>query len=124
MKKGALIAFLLLFTIPLFAQTNDRDLVEKALAEAQSPGRDTVNHKLYRLFRAQMRGQCYYEPECVEFFPQALRDLGPVRGFMSMLDRMTRDTFIGTASFPAELKGRDGKIHEGTDAYRRRRREN
>lgn len=123
MKIRALIICLLFFTFPLFAQTNDRDLVEKALAEAQSPGRDTSSHKLYHLFRDQMRGQCYYEPECVEFFPQAVHELGFLRACFSMLDRMTRDTYIGTATFPRELRDKEGKIHENSKAYRRRRKE-
>ena len=120
MKARALILCLLsFFTIPLFAQTTDRDLVEKALEESQSAPKKT--HKVYHLFRDQLRGGCYYEPECVEFYPRAVRQLGFLRGTLSMIDRMMRDTYIGTATFPAELKGEDGKIHEGPDAYRRRR---
>lgn len=121
MRARLTIACLLVFTFPLYSQTSDRDLVEKALAEASLSPKDTSSHRLYHLLRNQMRGTCYYEPECVEFFPQAVRDLGPVRGTLSTLDRLTRCTYIGTATFPAALKGRDGKIHEGTEAYRRRR---
>lgn len=123
MKTRALILCLLLFTFPLLAQTTDRDLVEKALAETQTPRKAPSKHKLYHLFRNQMRGQCYYSPECVEFFPQAVRELGFVRASLSMLDRMTRDTQIGTAAFPRELRGTDGRVQEDAKAYRRRRRE-
>ena len=120
MRKACLIATLLLAAVSAYGQT-DRELVQQALE--QTAPKDTSKHKLYHLIRHQMRGQCYYAPECVEFFPQAIRDLGPIRGTLSTLDRLTRDTYIGTATFPKELKGKDGRIHEGTKAYRRRRKE-
>lgn len=122
MRKACLIAMLLSASLAAYGQT-DRELVQKALEEAQIERQDTTKHKLYHLIRHQMRGQCYYSPECVDFFPQAVRDLGPIRGTLSTLDRLTRCTYIGTATFPRELKGRDGRIHEGTEAYRRRRKE-
>ena len=120
MRRAGLIAVLLMAAVAAYGQT-DRELVQKALEV--TPAKDTTKHKLYHLFRNQMRGQCYYAPECVEFFPQAVRDLGPIRGTFSTLDRLTRDTYIGTATFPKALKGSDGRIHEGTKAYRRRRKE-
>ena len=111
-------ALLLLASLPAIAQPQtDRELVQRALEKR--PAKDTTSHKLYHLIRHQMRGRCYYEPECVDFYPQAVREFGPIRGTLSMLDRMTRDTYIGTVAFP--LKGDDGKVHEGTQAYRRRR---
>ena len=122
MRKVCLIALLLTAAVTAYGQT-DRELVQKALEEAQIERKDTTKHKLYHLIRHQMRGQCYYAPECVEFFPQAVRDLGPIRGTLSTLDRLTRCTYIGTATFPRELKGKDGRVHEGTEAYRRRRKE-
>ena len=122
MRKACLIAMLLSASLAAYCQT-DRELVQKALEEAQIERQDTTKHKLYHLIRHQMRGQCYYSPECVDFFPQAASDLGPIRGTLSTLDRLTRCTYIGTATFPRELKGKDGRIHEGTEAYRRRRKE-
>lgn len=110
---------LLLLALPAFGQS-DRDLVLKEL-EPAAQQKDTTRHRVYHLLRAQLRGQCYYFPECVDFFPKAVKDLGPVRGSLSTLDRMMRDTYIGTATYPAALKGKDGRIHEGTEAYRRRR---
>ena len=113
-----LLTLLLLAAVPAAAQgRTDRELVQQALEK--QPAKDTSEHKIYHLIRHQMRGRCYYEPECVDFFPQAVKDLGPVRGTLSTLDRLTRCTYIGTAAFP--LKGADGKVHEGTQAYRRRR---
>ncbi|MBO4465389.1 MAG: membrane protein insertion efficiency factor YidD [Bacteroidales bacterium] len=122
MRKACLIALLLSAAVAAYGQA-DRDLVQKALEQAQIERKDTSKHKLYHLFRDQMRGQCYYAPECVEFFPQAVKELGPIRGTLSTLDRLTRCTYIGTATFPRELRGKDGRIHEGTEAYRRRRKE-
>ena len=114
-----LLTLLLLAAVPAPAQgRTDRELVQQAL-EQQPAQKDTSKHKFYHLIRHQMRGRCYYEPECVDFFPQAVKDLGPVRGTLSTLDRLTRCTYLGTAAFP--LKGVDGKVHEGTQAYRRRR---
>ena len=113
-----LLTLLLLAAVPAAAQgRTDRELVQQALEK--QPAKDTSEHKIYHLIRHQMRGRCYYEPECVDFFPQAVKDLGPVRGTLSTLDRLTRCTYIGTAAFP--LKGADGKVNEGTQAYRRRR---
>ena len=113
-----LLTLLLLAAVPAPAQgRTDRELVRQALEK--QPAKATSEHKIYHLIRQQMRGRCYYEPECVDFFPQAVKDLGPVRGTLSTLDRLTRCTYIGTAAVP--LKGADGKVHEGTQAYRRRR---
>ena len=117
--KARLLALFLLASLPAFGQT-DRELVLQA--QEKTTAQDTSSHnKLYHLFRDQLRGQCYYDPECVEFYPQAVRQLGFLRGTLSMLDRMMRDTYIGTATFPRELKTKDGRIHEGPEAYRRRR---
>lgn len=116
--KARLLALFLLASLPAFGQT-DRELVLQA--QEKTTAQDTSSHKLYHLFRDQLRGQCYYAPECVEFYPQAIRQLGFLRGTLSMLDRMMRDTYIGTATFPRELKGKDGRIHEDPEAYRRRR---
>lgn len=116
--KARLLALFLLASLPAFGQT-DRELVLQA--QERPAIKDSSSHKIYHLFRDQLRGQCYYAPECVEFYPQAIRQLGFLRGTLSMLDRMMRDTYIGTATFPRELKGKDGRIHEGPEAYRRRR---
>ena len=120
MRKACLIAMLLSAAVAAYGQS-DRELVQGAME--QTALKDTSSHKLYHLIRHQMRGQCYYAPQCVDFFPQAVRDLGPIRGTLSTLDRLTRCTYIGTATFPRELKGKDGRIHEGPQAYRRRRKE-
>jgi len=119
-RLSIVLGCLLLFSLPSFSQTSDRELVQQALEDASAPKKDTTSHKVYHLFRHQMRGVCYYEPECVEFFPQAVKDLGFGRAVLSTTDRLTRCTYIGTASFPQGMKGQDGKIHEGTKAYRRR----
>lgn len=75
-------------------------------------------HKFYHLVRNQLRGRCRYYPECVEFFRLAWRELGPFESVLATADRLTRCSQIGTLYYPDALKGRDGLIHEGVEAYK------
>lgn len=64
-------------------------------------------------------GRNYY-PENVEFFPEAVKELGFFRAVLAYFDRTVRSTTIGSVSYPRSRRGKDGKIHEGVEAYGKR----
>lgn len=68
----------------------------------------------------QITGECYFEPECNQFVGQAVKEFGVVRGLIITTDRLTRCSRIGTAS--GHHFSKDGRIHEGTEAYRIKKR--
>lgn len=110
----------LLLCIPALGQSSDRQLVEESLS-APVASRDTSSHRFWHLLRHQISGSCKFETECIDFYPQAVHQLGPVRGTLAYFDRVTRCSRVGTASYPQQMKTRRGRIREDAEAYRRRR---
>ena len=100
---------------------DDRSVVEAALSAPAVGYSDSSSHPVWRFVRHQISGSCKFEMECIDFLPAAVRAHGPLRGFFSYLDRVTRCSRIGTASYPASLKTSQGRIREDETAYRRRR---
>lgn len=101
--------------IESYAQS-DIELLEHPVREDSVVREDS--HRFYHFVRNQLRGRCRYYPECVEFFRQAWHELGPFESVLATADRLTRCSQIGTVSYPQALKGRDGLIHEGVEAYK------
>lgn len=68
-------------------------------------------------------GNSPYSPACPQFFVEATREIGFVPAVFATADRMTRCTKIGTAA-SYHLRGEDGLIHEGVEAYRSSKKNN
>lgn len=119
MRRAAVLCISMFIGMSLAAQTPDRALIESHQCAVQS---DTVSRSVFNSFahtlRNQLYGVCRYVPECVDFYAPAVRELGFIRGTLSTVDRMTRCGRIGTAANHSAAS--DGRIHEGTEAYRRR----
>lgn len=122
MKKLLTLALSLLLVLPALGSEDDRALVSAALSSPslKAPA-DSSAHPAWDLVRHQVSGSCKFETECIDFLPAAVKAYGPLRGFFSYLDRVTRCSRIGTASYPSSLKTRQGRIREDETAYRRRR---
>ena len=103
MKAPAVFSLLLLISVQGFAQN--------AADTTRSGFRKTLD-----LVGAQLSERCVFEPECIDFLPQAVRELGPVRGIAATADRLTRCSRIGTSGH--NMAASDGRIHEGVEAYR------
>lgn len=122
MKRLLTIVLLLFAVLPAFSQEDgDRALVSEALAARRQAPADSSSHRVWDLVRHQISGSCKFEQECIDFLPAAVNAYGPIRGFFSYLDRVTRCSRVGTASYPASLKTGKGRIREDETAYRRRR---
>lgn len=119
--KLLLTLLILSFAIPAAGAEDDRSLVEAALSAPAAEHSDSSSHPAWHFVRHQISGSCKFEMECIDFLPAAVRAHGPLRGFFSYLDRLTRCSRIGTASYPASLKTSQGRIREDETAYRRRR---
>lgn len=96
-----------------FEDTLYREHVPDSLSAA---GRAAV------LVNRQLTGECWFEPECYLFVKQAVKEFGFIPGLIITTDRLTRCSRIGTAS--RHGFGEDGRIHEGTEAYRIKKRRN
>lgn len=122
MRRLLTIVLLLFAFLPAFSQGGgDRALVSEALAAGSRASADSSAHPAWDLVRHQISGSCKFEQECIDFLPAAVKAYGPIRGFFSYLDRVTRCSRVGTASYPAALKTPKGRIPEDETAYRRRR---
>ena len=122
MKILLTLALSLLLVLPALGSEDDRALVSAALSSPSLKAHaDSSTHPAWDLVRHQVSGSCKFEMECIDFLPAAVRAHGPLRGFFSYLDRVTRCSRIGTASYPASLKTKQGRIREDETAYRRRR---
>ena len=121
--KRLLTLLILSFAIPAAGAEDDRSLVEAALSAPAVAYSDSSSHPAWHFVRHQISGSCKFETECIDFLPAAVKAYGPVRGFFSYLDRVTRCSRVGTASYPASLKTRQGRIREDERAYRRRRKD-
>ena len=121
MKRLLTLAILVL-ALPAAGAEDDKALVEAALsAPVVEHSPDSSAHAAWDMVRHQISGSCKFEMECIDFLPAAVRAHGPLRGFFSYLDRVTRCSRVGTASYPASLKTKQGRIREDETAYRRRR---
>lgn len=68
----------------------------------------------------QLTGECWFEPECCIFAGQAVKEFGILPGIVITADRLTRCSRIGTSQH--HHFSEDGRIHEGTEAYKPRKR--
>lgn len=124
MRRFLTLLLLLLAGAALRAQTSDLRLIRESSFE---DGRfeEAVADSLSVLGRAavkvnrQLTGECWYEPECYLFVGQAIKEFGILPGLVITTDRLTRCSRIGTAS--RHHFSDDGKIHEGVEAYRVRK---
>lgn len=108
----------------LQAQTSDFRLIRESSFEDHRY-EEAVPDSLSALGRAavtlnrQLTGECWYEPECYLFVGQAVKEFGILPGLIITTDRLTRCSRIGTAS--GHHFSKDGKVHEGVEAYRARK---
>lgn len=125
MKKTLTLLVSVLLCSYAMAQTSDIGLLREVSFE-DSLYVEAALDSLSFLERAavsvnrQITGECYFQPECYQFVGQAVKDLGILPGLIVTTDRLTRCSRIGTASH--HHFSEDGKIHEGTEAYRFKKR--
>lgn len=127
MKRSLILLISLFVSAGALAQTSDRQLIRESFF-VDSTYVETVPDSLSAIGRAavainrQITGECYFEPECYIFVRQAVKEFGLIPGLVITTDRLTRCSRVGTAS--RHHFSEDGKIHEGTEAYRTRKRRN
>lgn len=121
MKLCACTAAALLACVSALAQTADRDLLRQAdfssrcITETPPAGANAAEKALWGI-RRQLTGQDLYEPANYMFVRPAVRELGLIPAVFATSDRILRDTRIGTVNVRRDPV--DGKIHEGTEAYK------
>ena len=122
MRRIALILTLLPAVLfPLNAQNDiqlmlDADFSSKLYREQAPEGANAGEKALYEVYK-QLTGRDFYDPPNYMFLRQAVDTLGFVPGVLATLDRILRDSKIGTAT--VVLDPDDPVIHEGPEAYAR-----
>lgn len=125
MKRSLIMLISLFVSAGAMAQTSDASLIREA-SFSDERYEETVPDNLSAFGRfavtmnRQLTGECYFEPECHEFVIQAIKEFGFLPGLIITTDRLTRCSRIGTAAH--HHFSEDGLIHEGTEAYRPKRR--
>ncbi len=94
-----------------------RNMKAASTGERSTADTDAGQRSASETFELQLRQSCPFDPNCLEFFPQAVKGLGAFRGTLAFFDRLTRSTTIGSVSYPASMRGRDGRIHHGVEEY-------
>ena len=101
----------------------DADFSSRLYCEQAPEGANAGEKALYEIYK-QLTGRDFYDPPNYMFLRQAVDTLGLVPGVLATLDRVLRDSKIGTAT--VVLDPDDPVIHEGPEAYlpeKRRKRE-
>ncbi|MDO5442410.1 MAG: membrane protein insertion efficiency factor YidD [Bacteroidia bacterium] len=126
MKKSLFLLIFLTVSAGALAQTtSDLRLIRETTFEDHQfeehvPDSLTAVGRAAVLVNRQLTGECWFEPECYIFVKQAVKEFGLIPGLVITTDRLTRCSKIGTAS--GHHFSDDGRIHEGVEAYRVRKR--
>lgn len=125
MKKSMILLISIFVSAVGWAQTSDSGLIRETSFEDNSyieiiPDSLSVIGRAAVAVNRQITGECYFEPECYIFVKQAMEELGVIPGLLITTDRLTRCSRIGTSQH--HHFSEDGRIHEGVEAYRTRRR--
>ena len=129
MRRLALIILLLLAVFHSANAQNDiqqmldADFSSMQLSEQAPDGANTAERALYELYK-QLTGRDFFDPPNYMFFRQAVNTIGFFPAVFATLDRILRDSKLGTAT--VKLDPDDPYVHEGPEAYlpeKRRKRE-
>ena len=126
MKKCLILLMSLFVSAVTMAQTrSDSQLLREATFEdggfsESIPDSLSTFGRTAILIGRQLTGECWFEPECCIFAGQAVKEFGVLPGMVITADRLTRCSRIGTSQH--HHFSEDGRIHEGTEAYKVRKR--
>lgn len=129
MRRPALIVILLLATVFSAKAQNDIQLMLDAdfsympVNDKTPEGANAAEKALCEIYR-QLTGRDFFDPPNYMFLRRAVNSLGFFPGLFATLDRILRDSKIGT--FTSRLDPDDPYVHEGPEAYvspKRRKRE-
>ena len=96
--------------------------LQKAMDEVDEPSRDKPSQgKWVWAIQAQLSGRCTFNPDCYDFFRDAVRETSLFPALIFTADRITRSGRIGSAG-RSFLPSSDGLRHEGVEAYLPRKR--
>lgn len=125
MKRSMILLIFLFVSAVGRAQTSDSGLIretsfdDNSFIESLPDSLSAIGRATVAVSR-QLTGECYFEPECYIFVKQAVKEFGIIPGLLITTDRLTRCSRIGTAQH--HHFSEDGRIREGVEAYRIRRR--
>jgi hypothetical protein len=120
MRRAALIFFLLqAFLLPSNAQDDvrlirDADFSAQLYREQAPEGANACETAMYHLYK-QLTGRDFYDPPNYMFLRSAVKTLGFFPGVLATLDRILRDSKLGTAT--SRLDPEHPVIYEGPEAY-------
>lgn len=129
MRRLALIIFLLqAVSLSANAQNDIQQMLDADFSYLQASdsvpdGANSAEKALCVIYR-QLTGRDFFDPPNYMFLRRAINSLGFFPGVFATLDRIVRDSKLGTAT--ARLDPGDPFIHEGPEAYlpgKRRKRE-
>lgn len=99
---------------PQAAYVLEKDFPEKIISQTPPEGANAIEKAAW-LVNNQLTGRDFYEPANYMFFRQAVKRIGFFPAVFATVDRIVRDSRIGTAS--ARLDAEHPTIKEGPEAY-------
>ena len=102
------------------ASQNDRDLIinnsfnDKLIEESAPEGANVVEKAAWGVYR-QLGGRDFYRPVNYMFFRQAVKEIGLLPAIFATIDRILRDSKIGT--YDVRIDADHPVVAEGPEAY-------
>lgn len=118
MRPAVLLLLFCLMCPPQGSDTDavlQRDFSAKVLVETAPEGANGIEKAIWNV-RKQLQGRDYYNPPNYMFFRLAVKKIGFVPAVFATLDRITRDSKIGT--YQEHVTADHPYIEEGPEAYR------
>ncbi|MBQ1780554.1 MAG: hypothetical protein II001_03875 [Bacteroidales bacterium] len=104
-------------------QMLDADFSSLQIRDQAPDGANSCEKALYEVYK-QLTGRDFFDPPNYMFLRKAIDSLGFFPGVFATVDRIMRDSKLGTAT--VNLDPADPYVHEGPEAYlpeKRRKRE-
>ena len=96
----------------------DRSFRDMAVQDDAPDGANPAEKALHRIYR-QFTGRDFYKPANYMFFRQAVKEIGFIPAVFATMDRVLRDSKLGTAD--VHMDPGDPYVEEGPEAYAPRR---
>jgi hypothetical protein len=90
------------------------DFSGKLVTQKAPEGANALEKASWHVYN-QLTGRDYYDPANYMFFRQAVKSIGFIPACFATVDRILRDSKIGTAD--VHIDSADPYIHEGPEAY-------
>lgn len=92
----------------------ERSFQGSVISDKAPEGANAAEKALHKIYR-QLTGRDFYKPANYMFYRQAVKEIGPLRASVAIIDRILRDSKLGTAD--VHMDADYPYVEEGPEAY-------